>query len=70
MSYSSEIQIPDSFYMRVETASGGLGSSNLAFARAALSKLKPSEREPEMRSFRRAYLTALFKKRNTVKGDY
>ena len=65
---NSPIQIPDSFYMRVETAAGGLGASDLAFARAALNKLKPSARNPEMREFRRTYLTALFETRNRMRG--
>jgi hypothetical protein len=60
-----KMHIPDSFFMRVETAAGGIDASDLAFAKAALRKLKPSALAPEMRPFRRAFLTALFEKRNS-----
>lgn len=65
-----QIPIPDGFFMRVETTAGGIGAGNLAFARAALSKLKPNARhsnDPEMIRFRRAYLTALFAKRQSLR---
>ena len=60
-----KMHIPDAFFMRVEAAAGGIGASDLAFAKAALRKLKPSALAPDMRPFRRRYLTALFVKRNS-----
>ena len=59
------MHIPDAFFMRVETAAGGIDASDLAFARAALRKLDPSALTPEMRPFRRRFLKALFDKRES-----